>query len=562
MVSDETCLKGQWQLSRTTEEVSSYYDNGWWRKHTHLDEILRRCKEHPDKLAIVSYRTGVKKSDCMSYRQLAVYIDRCASAFIELGVQRGDVVALQLPNGWECTVLGLAALRAGAVPNFIPIIYRELQVGFMLRHARAKVYVVPPHFRGFDHAALGRKLAKEIPTLQHVAATAGGSGGLIDFEHFFLDPRRDVDSAAQAEFEARRLGPDDPFLILYTSGTTGVPKAVVHTDNSSYSGARPIAYSLGLTATDVCFMASTMGHFTGSGIGTFLPLSLGQKIVYQDMWDVRRMLESINIEGLTWTLSSTAFAVDLIRAQRECKIRNKTFRGFICGGAPIPPQTVHDMRAELGVDMPALWGATEFGICTIHPLGTPVHQLAGSDGFPVPWMQVRMVDEDLRPVTPGEPGRLQVRGPGVSLGYLFQRDLTEAIRTQDDWFDTGDIGRLTDHGGIRICGRTKDLVIRGGENVPVIEVENELLKHPSIAEVAVVAVPDPRLGELGCAVIVPRGTPPSLAELQQHLQAIGMAKPFWPERLEVVSEMPRTPIGKIQKFVLRDRLWAGKPASG
>lgn len=561
-MSDESCLGGDWRLTRSDEEVATFYEKGWWRKKTHLDDILQHCKQSPDKTAIVSYMKGVAKPDHLSYRQLGIYIDRCASALIELGVERGDVVALQVPNGWECTVLGLAAMRAGAVPNFIPIIYRELQVAFMLRHAKAKVYVVPPHFRDFDHADLGRKMLSEIPTLKHAVATRGGADGLIAFEQFFLDPRRDGDSAAQADFEQRRLGPDDPSFILYTSGTTGVPKAVVHTDNSAWSGTRPIAYSLSLTGNDVCFMASTMGHFTGSAIGTLLPLALGQKIVYQDLWDVRRMLESINTEGLTWTLSSTAFAVDLIRTQRECKVRNKTFRGFICGGAPIPPQTVHEMKAELGVDMPALWGATEFGICTIHPLGTPAQQLAGSDGFPVPWMQVRIVDDDCRPVTPGQPGRLQVRGPGVSLGYLRQRELTEAIRTQDDWFDTGDIGRLTDHGGIRICGRTKDLVIRGGENVPAVEVENELLKHPNVDEVAVVAVPDPRLGELGCAVIVPRGSAPTLADLQQHLKALGMAKPFWPERMEVVSEMPRTPNGKIQKFVLRERLWAGKPAGG
>ncbi|HKY23303.1 MAG TPA: AMP-binding protein [Vicinamibacterales bacterium] len=551
-----------WQRSCSADERASYHAKGWWRRHTHLDDILGHCARSPDKVAIVAYLAGQDKPEQLSYRQLRIYIDRCASALIELGVKRGDVVALQVPNGWECTVLGLAAMRVGAIPNFIPIIYRELQVSFMLQHAKARVYVVPPHFRGFDHAALARKFRDDIPTLEHVAVTRSGAEGLIHFESFFLDPRRDDDATAAGQFDDRRLGPDEPSFILYTSGTTGVPKAVVHTDNSAWSAERPIAYSLGLTGDDVCFMASTMGHFTGSAVGTLLPLSQGQKVVYQDLWDARRMLDSMNTEGLTWTLSSTAFAVDLIRAQRESRRRNTTLRGFICGGAPIPPQTVHDMKTELGVEMPALWGATEFGICTVHPLGTPPEQLAGSDGFPVPWMQVRIVDDDLRPVTAGEPGRLQVRGPGLFLGYMHQPELTEAIRTSDDWYDTGDVGRLTDHGGIRICGRTKDLVIRGGENVPVVEVENELLKHPKVSEVAVVAVPDARLGELGCAVVVPTGDPPTLAELQQYLESVGMAKPFWPERLELVKELPRTPIGKIQKFVLRDRLWAGVPLEG
>lgn len=547
-----------WQRTGDPVDVAAFYKKGWWRKRTHLDDILDNVERMPDKIAIVSYMAGVEKPDTLSYRQLGIYVDRCAAALIELGVERGDVVALQLPNGWECTVLGLAAMRVGAIPNFIPIIYRELQLAFMLRHAEAKIYFVPPQFRGFNHAELALKLKAGIPTLQHVVATRQGAEGLINFESSFIKRRFERDQAFLDEIAKRRLGPDEPYFILYTSGTTGVPKAVVHTDNSAWSGGRSVTYSLSLTGEDVCFMASTMGHFTGSELGTLIPLSLGQKVVYQDIWDARRMVECIETEGLTWTLSSTAFAVDLINAQREAKAPHKSFRAFICGGAPIPPQTVHDMRTELGVNMPALWGATEFGICTIHPLDTPADQLAGSDGFPVPWMEVRIVDDEDRPVASDTPGNLQVKGPSIFAGYFRQRHLTDAIRKHGDWFDTGDVGYMTSHGGIRISGRVKDLVIRGGENVPVVEVENELLKHPSVLDVVVVAVPDPRLGERGCAVVVPRGKAPSLKELQAHLEASGMAKPFWPEQLEIVTELPRTPIGKIQKFIIRERLWTGK----
>jgi len=357
-----------------------------------------------------------------------------------------------------------------------------------------------------------------------------------------------------------RPGADDPAFLMFTSGTTGMPKAALHTHNTAWSAGRPLPEAIELTADDVCFMASTVGHLTGFFWGTYLPLAMGQKVVYQDVWDTRQLLDIVGLENITWTLSATPFAMDMVAAQKVAPRALSSLRVFVCGGAPIPPSAAIAMQEHLGVDLVSLWGMTEIGICSIHRLGAPLEILAASDGMPVGHMDLRIVGEDLRPVPDGQEGRLQARGPSIILGYRDQPELTRDAETPDGWFETGDLGLRTPEGGIRITGRSKDIIVRGGQNVPVVEVENVLVQHERVREVAVVAYPDERLGERGCAVVVPDGEPPTLADLKACLDQAGVARQFWPERLEITGAMPRTPSGKIKKYVLR-QLVAGQPAA-
>jgi cyclohexanecarboxylate-CoA ligase len=252
--------------------------------------------------------------------------------------------------------------------------------------------------------------------------------------------------------------------------------------------------------------------------------------------------------------------MDMVAAQKLAPRALSSLRVFVCGGAPIPPHAAVAMQEVLGVDLVSLWGMTEIGICSIHRLGAPLEILAASDGMPVRHMELRIVDEDLRPVPDGQEGRLQARGPSIILGYRDQPALTRDAETPDGWFETGDLGLRTPEGGIRITGRSKDIIVRGGQNVPVVEVENVLVQHERVREIAVVAYPDERLGERGCAVVVPDGEPPTLDDLKACLDRAGVARQFWPERLEITDGMPRTPSGKIKKYVLR-QLVAGQPAA-
>jgi cyclohexanecarboxylate-CoA ligase len=285
-----------------------------------------------------------------------------------------------------------------------------------------------------------------------------------------------------------------------------------------------------------------------------MPLSRGLTVIYQDVWDASTMLELVERYRVSWTMAATPFIVDAVRAQRGAPRDLESLRYVVSGGAPIPSALVADARAELGAQLVAVWGMTENGAVTITGPHDPDEVVADSDGRPVPWMRVRVVDDAGNPVVPDAVGRLQVSGAAQTIGYYQRPDLYDACIVDGGWFDTGDLARQRADGGIRIAGRVKDLVIRGGENVPVVEVENALYRHPKVAEVAEVGYPDDRLGERACAVVVPGTTPPTLTDLTEHLARLGMTPSFWPERVEIVEQLPKTASGKIQKYLLRERL--------
>jgi cyclohexanecarboxylate-CoA ligase len=541
-----------WRRVVPRAEQERYRSAGWWRDVTTLDEFLMAARSHPHKAAVVAYSVGSPVPSTVTYGQLSAMVDRIACTLLDLGIERGDVVTIQLPNIWQFPAIVLGAMRAGAIPNPVPPIYRQHELGFMLNHARSKLYVIQSEFRGFSHDEMAANLAVESPHLRHVVSIGSSTHGALDFDETFLTVPRELEPGARERLEALRPAPDDPAFLMFTSGTTGQPKAALHSFNTSWSAGRGISEAIEAGPDDVCFMASTVGHLTGFFWGTLVPLSLGQKTVYQDVWDVQTLLGIADYEGITWTVSATPFVMDMVEAQKVKPRSLATWRAFVCGGAPIPPTAAVAAKEHLGIELISLWGMTEVGVIVIHHVGTPVETLAASDGMPVDFMELRIVDADLQLVCDGVEGRLQVRGPSIILGYYDQPEHTTAAQTQDGWFETGDLGKRTPDGGLRITGRSKDIIVRGGQNVPVVEIENALAPHSGVEELVIVAYPDTRLGERGCAVVVPRpDATPTLEDIKVHLADAGVAKQFWPERLEVVDAMPRTPAGKIQKYILR-----------
>lgn len=539
-----------------SDATAAYYrERGWWRDRTLLDDFLDRAAEQPDHEAVVSLSAGDHAPPPrQTYGELELQSRRCAGALIDLGVRPGDVVSVQLANSWEFPALVYGILRAGGVVNPLVPIFRRRELEFILDRTQSKVLVVPDQLRGFDHGAMGADLLAELPSLEHLVVVGDRPGDAIPFDDFFVGRAWEDDPSLEAELAARRPEADDLIEIQFTSGTTGEPKGVLHSHNTVWSGARAIDEVYGLGRDDVCFMASTLAHQTGYCYGLLKPFALGMKVVYQDSWDADQMLDAVEQEGIVWTLSATAFAMDMIQSQRQKPRDLSTLRFFICGGAPIPPPVVEDAAEVLGAQLVAVWGMTENMVVTTTMPGDPVELVSDSDGTPVGWMEIRVVDDELQPVAVGEEGDLQTRGPSQALGYFHRPDLYDAASPGDDWFDTGDVARLRPDGGIRIVGRTKDLIIRGGENVPVAEVEAVLLRHPSVDEIAVIAIPDERLGERACAVISGPDPDLTLPQLTAWLDEAGMAKQFWPERLVFMADMPHTPSGKIQKFKLRDAL--------
>ena len=528
---------------------------GWWRELTindALNDCLATC---PDRPALAALRVETQQWRRFTYHELAVMADRVALGLARLGIGRDDVVAMQLPNWWQFTILYLACSRIGAVLNPLMPIFREREMSFMLAQTEAKVLVVPKYFRKFDYEVMARVLQARLPTLRQIVVIDGD--GPDSFDALLSGPEWERENGAETILRANLPGPDDITQLLYTSGTTGEPKGVMHSANALISNIIPYAERMRLSENDVVLMASPLAHQTGFMYGLMMPILLRAQAVLQDIWDPMLAALTIRETGATFTMASTPFMADLTRAVRESGEGVPTLRTFLSAGAPIPSALVEQAQATLGCKIISAWGMTENGAVTTTLLDDPDERAVNTDGCPLLGTEVKVVDFDGQPLPAGQAGALLVRSSSNFGGYLKRPEwnATDA----DGWFDTGDLARIDEQGYIRITGRSKDVIIRGGENIPVVEVEGLLYHHPAVAQAAVVAYPDERLGERACAMVVLKpGATLDFAEMVAYLKAQQVALPYIPERLTVLDAMPATPSGKIQKFRLREMARAAK----
>jgi len=382
-----------------------------------------------------------------------------------------------------------------------------------------------------------------------------GGEGANGFEALLSGPDWENAPDAREILTRSRPGPDDVTQLIYTSGTTGEPKGVMHSANSVMANIIPYAQRLRLGSDDVVLMASPMAHQTGFMYGLMMPIMLRASVVLQDIWEPRQAIALVRQEGATFTMASTPFLTDLARTVAETGEGVPTLRTFLCAGAPIPGPLVEQARAALGTKVVSAWGMTENGAVTLTGLDDSDERSFNTDGCPLPGVEIKVVDVDGLALPVGEAGRLLLRACSNFGGYLRRPHLngTDA----EDWLDTGDLGYLDAQGYLRITGRSKDVIIRGGENIPVVEIESLLYRHPAIAMAAIVSYPDARLGERACAVVVPKpGQSIDLRSIQDFLKAQKVAIQYIPERLIVRDAIPSTPSGKIQKFKLREMLQA------
>ncbi|MBY4869666.1 cyclohexanecarboxylate-CoA ligase [Burkholderia sp. Bp9017] len=529
---------------------------GWWRDRTINDELDACVAACPDKIALVATSVEDGATTRFTYREMATMADRIAVGLARLGVGRNDVVSVQLPNWWQFTLTYLACSRIGAVMNPLMHIFRERELSFMLNHSRSKVMIVPKLFRGFDFERMMLGLQGDLPHLRHVVvvgAETGGQPGGNSFEALLCVPRWEQDADAGAILNHHRPGADEVTQLLYTSGTTGEPKGVMHTANTLLSNIVPYAEAMALDDRDVVMMASPMAHQTGFMYGLMMPIALHATAVLQDVWQPKKALEVIRAEHATFMMASTVFLTDLANTANETGETVPTLRTFLCAGAPIPGPLVERARKALDVKIVSAWGMTEMGAVTLTRLDDEDERSISTDGRPLPGVEVRIVDENGVQLPADTVGRLMARSCSNFAGYLGRPEFNAT--DADGWFETGDLAHADARGYIRIDGRSKDVIIRGGENIPVVEIEALLYLHPAIAAAAIVAYPDERLGERACAVVVPReGECVDLPGIVDFLKSHRVAMHYIPERLLVLDAMPVTPAGKIQKFRLRDAL--------
>ncbi|MBZ0216709.1 MAG: cyclohexanecarboxylate-CoA ligase [Fimbriimonadaceae bacterium] len=512
----------------------------------YLDDAVAR---HPDKAAIVDHNSMNDEATTLSFRQLQRIVGRIAAGLAKMGVEKGTIVACQLPNWWQFVALYLACARLGAIINPLMPIFRQRELRYMLGFSEAKVLVIPRLFRGCDYPAMIADIRADLPHLTHVLVIGGNDDD--SFERRLVEHRWEDEVDLAALFARHAPSPNDVTQLLYTSGTTGEPKGVMHTSNTLLSILSKYQERLGLSGNDVIFMASPMGHQAGFMYGLMMGPMLGAKLVLQDIWNADQAALLIQDEAVSYTMGSTPFLADLTDSPAVDHTDMSSLRTFVSSGAPIPSTLVQRATRHLGARIISAWGMSENGSVTTTVPGDPDDRIFGTDGIALPGIEVRVVDSDGSKARTGVEGHLQCRGISMFVGYFRRPDLNRA--TPDGWFDTGDLARMDADGYIRITGRAKDIVIRGGENIPVVEIENLLYRHPAIRQVSIVAVPDPRLGERACAFVVLReGKHFDFAEMVAYLEQHQLARQYLPEFLEVLPQMPMTASGKIQKFQLRE----------
>jgi acyl-CoA synthetase len=541
-------MTSQWGLRSVPPSLSRrYVSEGFWRDET-LGQILTRSIDRQPGLTIKI--RSASRPWTGTFADVFDGARRLARALQARGVGAGDVVAFQLPNWVEAAVSFWAAALLGAVVTPIVHFYGPKEVAYILRRTDVRVLVTADRFGHQNYLDALEDLRNAAPALDLVAVV--GESHVPPWAVTF-------DSLSTEEPLSAPVGvdPSSPALIAYTSGTTSDPKGVVHSHRTIGFEVRQLASMQ--EGNPPLLVGAPVGHAIGMLSGLLLPVWRGEPVNLIDVWDPAAVLEAMVEDGLASGSGATYFLTSLLD-HPDCRPEHVKLMSRIgLGGSPVPAAVTERMDA-LGISAVRSYGSTEHPSTTGSRHEEPAPKRHYTDGHALLGVELRLVDEEEREVGGAERGEILSRGPDCCIGYT-DPVLTAAAFDRGGWFATGDVGTLDEDGYVTIVDRKKDIIIRGGENISALEVEETLLRIPGVAEAAVVAAPDDRLGEHVCAFVRPvQGSAPiDLATVRAHLQSAGLARQKWPEELRVVTEFPRTPSGKVKKFVFRDRLRSGSP---
>ena len=539
---------GGWQTRLNEAMIRKYTEDGRWAGGTLADSARRLASENPDAVAVIDGEVSV------SFGVLFERALKLADALRRRGLSAGDVVSFQLPNWHETMTINLAACLGGFVCNPIVPIYRDAEVGYILKHSRTKVLFLPATIRDISYLEMAQRLRPDLPELKNVVllridtAPAGyDSYGLWLEEHTGATENLDRSFAAPDANAVK--------LLLFTSGTTGDPKGVLHSHNTIRAEIDAAVRFWRIASTDIVLMPSPVTHITGYLYALELSFAAAIKSVLMERWNATDAVGLIARHRASFTIAATPFLVELASEVEKQGVQLPSLRLFGSGGAPVPHAVVERARTALpGCVIFRIYGSSEAPTVSMGVApGDPDALGATTDGAIVNH-EVRIVDPvsgGLLPV--GVAGEILTRGPEMMLGYTKPEYTVEAFDA-DGFFRTGDLGLVDERGYITISGRKKDLIIRGGENISPKEIEDVLHLHPDVLEAAVVAMPHQRLAETPCAYVVLRpGRSLDHAGMVAFLEAAKLAKQKFPERLVVLDDLPRTASGKVLKTILRTR---------
>lgn len=530
------------------DQIEGYYAAGLWQSKSFNSLISERAEAHGKR------RFCFDSTSSLTYADYRDQVLRLAVGLRRQGIQPGDRVAVQLPNWTEFPVIAAALSRIRAIIVPIMPIYRDDEVGYTLQHSGAVAAITCEDFKGFNHLEMFQRLRSSAPDVRFLVAVRPlgpvDQGEALSYQDLLVDGSWE-DLEAEAGEDS---SPDDGFLIVYTSGTTSRPKGCYHTFNTLHASARAMADGLAYTSDDVQFGPSPITHSTGLVTSVLLPMLVGAQSHFMEAWDPEEGLRRIEQHKCTAAVTATPFIQMLMGAYDHERHDPSSLRLWVCAGSPIPGSVVEQAAEMLpGCRTLSLYGRSENMTTTMCKLDDPRERAVTSDGSAIAGAEVKIVDSEGREVARGEEGDIAFRGPSHMLEYFNDPQQTEALFTPEGFSRSGDLGRMDEDGFVRVTGRLKDIVIRGGMNISAREIEEHLLSHPAIENAAVVGMPDERLGEKVCAYVVlkPGADPLSVEQTAEFLRSHGVATQKLPERIEITEGFPMTATGKIQKHLLR-----------
>jgi acyl-CoA synthetase (AMP-forming)/AMP-acid ligase II len=519
---------------------ASYIANGYWRSETLVDTVRRRVAENPRQTLIIEGESILTRKQV--WEQALIL----AGFFRTRGLKLGDVISFQLPNWSESVVIALAARMMGLIINPIPPIYRESELTYILNDCGSKLLFAPDTFRRHHYRPMIDGIRSELPTITDTVFLRGTGDTNQDWNTV-------MSSQALSADDLPNIDAATTMMVMYTSGTTGRPKGVLHSHHSYDYKARQMGEFWGINEDDVVFMPSPVTHIAGALWSFDICWLQGASTVLVDEWKPDEAVDCIESNHCTISGGATPFLQQLMAAAAEKPGSLSSLRTFFCGGTTVSP----DLIKKASETFPnclffRAYGSTEMPTAA---MGIRDHRFAlqgaETDGELVSPVEIKIINDAGHELGQGEEGEILARGPELFAGYLHPEDNADCF-DENGFFHMGDLGQRVYDNYLVITGRKKDIIIRSGENISPKEVEDLLLRHPAVIDVAIVAMPHSVKGEIGCAFIIPKANATiDLIEIQRHLAGAGLAKQKFPEHLELVHDLPRVPSGKIKKDILR-----------
>jgi non-ribosomal peptide synthetase component E (peptide arylation enzyme) len=522
------------------ELAAKYTREKLWMQKTVFDILAEQAANYPDRIAVKDQHGAV------SYGALKDRIERAAQFYRSIGIRRGDVVTIQLPNRIEFAVAFIALELLGAIANKVNPDFRARELGYMLKFSGSSAYVFPKQWKDFDYAGMARGLQRENPALKRLIVVGGAVDGMQDFDHGV--------AAAEpiAATEKVHMDPDEVCRMCFTSGTTGDPKCALHSFNTTLYAVELLNHDMEVTEREVFLAFLPLGLNWGY-ITLLQSILAGATLVLMERFNPRAALELIQNERVSYIPTAPAGLVGMLNAPGAETFDVSSLRVVITGGASAAVETIRDYQTRMKGHLIELYGMLEAGFQTYTRFTDDPQKVNGTIGRPVRAMELRIVDVEGNDVPSGETGELMSRGPSIHLGYHENPAANALAFNKEGWFRTGDLGRVVDaDGNVQITGRSKEIINRGGKKFFPREVEEILYTHPSVMHAAMIGLPDARLGERNCLCVVPKSdVVPTVDEFVDFLRD-QVADYKLPESVERFSELPMTGSGKIQRHVLRD----------